>query len=207
VKNVKEFIFIVKTPTYFDQLNSLFVSKTKNDSHEKLELFKILSIYTLFSEYDKYLGSQNIEDDIRKAFRLNDKLIGSYSRPYHFIYTYENGHASYEALRFCVKELREYLPHIASALHSDLTSELPIRDEIDNFEKLIETVRNELIEWVQESKIGQKFKDILVEKLRKIGVTFTTRESLDKESFEEAHRHLQLDKFDSYFKAVAEIKK
>jgi signal recognition particle GTPase len=114
---------------------------------------------------------------------------------------------SYESLRFCAAELRHTLPHIASALHADLVSELPLHEEIQRFEELIEMVRNELIEWVTESDVDQKLKDMLIEKLRKIGVSFTTRESLEKESFEEAHRYLQLDKSDKYIDSVVETKK
>lgn len=42
--NVKEFIFVVKTPNYFDQLNALFVPKTEFEKKAKLDLFKNLSV-------------------------------------------------------------------------------------------------------------------------------------------------------------------
>jgi hypothetical protein len=42
--NVKEFIFVVKTPTYFDKLNAFFISKNKNETQQKLDLFKIIEV-------------------------------------------------------------------------------------------------------------------------------------------------------------------
>ena len=78
---------------------------------------------------------------------------------------------------------------------------------MQRFEALVETVRDELIEWVQESEIDQKLEDILIEKLRKVGALFTTRESLERDSFEEAHQNLQLTNFNTYTESVADVKK
>lgn len=55
---------------------------------------------------------------------------------------------------------------------------------------MIEVAREEFIRWVNESNVNQTLKDILIEKLRKLGISFTTHESLDKDFFEEAHKSL-----------------
>lgn len=123
------------------------------------------------------------------------------------LYAYKDGLASYGALRFCSKELRTNLPHIASAVHADMTQDFPMQEEIQEFEELIETVRDRLVEFVNKSEIDEKLKEVLVEKVRKIGILFTTRESLEKEFFEEAHRKLDLEKSEKYIDSILQLKK
>lgn len=206
--NVKEFLFVVKSPAYFDKLNAFFLGQTEVENQTKMDLFKMLSIHSVFSEYVKYFGVDEIEDKMSKKYQVGNPL-SPYPKPYHLIYTYEGGHSTYEALRFCSKELRTHLPHIASAVFADMTSELTVQQEIQRVEGFIELVRTELIEWVNESEIDQSAKDVLAEKLEKVGVSFTTRESLERESFEEAHKGLELGLigFNSYDSSVAWLKK
>lgn len=42
--NVKEFMFVVKTPTYFDKLNAFFIPRNQNETKEKLDLFKLIEV-------------------------------------------------------------------------------------------------------------------------------------------------------------------
>jgi len=204
--NVKEFIFVVKTPTYFDKLNAFLLPKVKNGAQDKIDLFKLLSIYTVFADFGKYLGVDSVESEMQKRYQIGTNPTSPIAHSYHFIYTYDNGHATYGALKFCAADLRHHLPHIGSAVHADLTSNFPIHTEIQRFEELIEVTREELIEWLGESDVEQELKDILMEKLKKTGISFTTRESLEKESFEESHRQLNLDGQKHYIDGVVEMK-
>jgi hypothetical protein len=56
-------------------------------------------------------------------------------------------------------------------------------------------------------KLDAKIKEHMFEKLRKIGISFTTRESLEKDSFEEAHQALAGLYREKYINSVAGMKK
>jgi hypothetical protein len=126
-----------------------------------------------------------------------------------FDFKYKIHFQSYDAIRFCSKELRTHLPHIASAVFADSTDDQEIKKEIQRFEGMIESTRDELINWVNESEVNQTLKDVLTDKLRKVGISFTTRESLEKDSFEEAHRNLKWERIEteSYQEMVPVINK
>jgi hypothetical protein len=48
----------------------------------------------VFADYDKYFGVENVENEMRKKYQLgNPASAATYSQPYHFIYTYNDGHA------------------------------------------------------------------------------------------------------------------
>ncbi|KAI6228373.1 hypothetical protein M3Y95_00615500 [Aphelenchoides besseyi] len=202
----REFIFVVKTPQYFDKLNAFWLSTNRTETQEKLKLFKLMSLYNAFDLYSKYLGVDGLEDSMQKDHQIGQSDF--HSQPYHFIFTYGNGgHASYEALRFCSRDLRENLPDIASAVLARMVIKQPLNEEIQRFEGLIEATRNELIELLSHLSIPQSLRVVLMEKIRKIGISFSTRETLENDLFEEAHEDLNVDEAESYVDNVADQKR
>ena len=116
--NVKEFLFVVKTPAYFDQLNALFMPSNKNDTQEKLDLFKMLSIYTVFAEYEEYFGIDAVENEMRNTYKLGKSSTNSH--PSHFIFSYADGNAvgfqlcnftpiHFRAMKHCVSAQRSFV--------------------------------------------------------------------------------------------------
>ncbi|KAI6228613.1 hypothetical protein M3Y99_01201700 [Aphelenchoides fujianensis] len=203
--NVKhELVFVVKTPAYLDKLNAFFLGTNKAESEQKVELFKQLSVYNVYAEYAKYLGADEIEDSLQSKYRIG-RPDGHTSSSYNFVFTYGGGgHATYESIHFCVRDLRANLPDIASAVLSDLTSKYSMDEEIQRVEGMIEAARNELVELVSHLPTSQSAKSVLMEKVRKIGVSFSTRESVDKDLFEEVHRELSVDEEEVYVDVVAD---
>ncbi|KAI6197181.1 hypothetical protein M3Y94_01194200 [Aphelenchoides besseyi] len=165
-----------------------------------------MSLYNAFDLYSKYLGVDGLEDSMQKDHQIGQSDF--HSQPYHFIFTYGNGgHASYEALRFCSRDLRENLPDIASAVLARMVIKQPLNEEIQRFEGLIEATRNELIELLSHLSIPQSLRVVLMEKIRKIGISFSTRETLENDLFEEAHEDLNVDEAESYVDNVADQKR
>lgn len=114
---------------------------------------------------------------------------------------------TYESIHFCVRDLRTNLPDVASALLSELTAKYSLKDEIQRVEGMIESARNELVELVSHLPTSQSAKNTLMEKVRKIGVSFSIRESVEKDLFEEVHRELSVDEDEVYVDIIADQRK